>query len=298
MKTKLKRIVAVAAVAIITITTVYAHSGRTDSSGGHYDRSTGEYHYHHGHPAHQHPNGVCPYEQKDTPKPTAEIPVDVSSSDIPVSPSPKIPRKYNYSSGSGGSSNSDRVSTFFSTADTPAPTNPPEKKESYLVYFAPILIFGWPIILGVIGVVFEFIFDEIKEWKEKRRRAKLPPYIKPEIIIKWGYIKPEMKIKEAPKRWSDTAIGESTYPYTKSAPYNFDPQFTVFKTKGGKTYHRYNCSHLRNAKKIERHHLYYMLSKGFKPCSRCHPPSTVDPWYLELFPEKTWLIKYKREDIK
>ena len=38
-----------------------AHSGRTDSSGGHYDRSTGEYHYHHGYPAHQHPGGVCPY---------------------------------------------------------------------------------------------------------------------------------------------------------------------------------------------------------------------------------------------
>lgn len=31
-----------------------AHSGRTDSNGGHYDRSTGEYHYHHGYPAHDH----------------------------------------------------------------------------------------------------------------------------------------------------------------------------------------------------------------------------------------------------
>lgn len=42
-----------------------AHSGRTDAKGGHYDRSTGEYHYHHGYPAHQHPNGVCPYEDID-----------------------------------------------------------------------------------------------------------------------------------------------------------------------------------------------------------------------------------------
>lgn len=39
----------------------YAHSGRTDSSGGHYNRSTGEYHYHHGYGPHQHPGGVCPY---------------------------------------------------------------------------------------------------------------------------------------------------------------------------------------------------------------------------------------------
>ena len=42
-------------------TTVYAHPGRTDSSGGHYNSLTGEYHYHHGMPAHQHKNGECPY---------------------------------------------------------------------------------------------------------------------------------------------------------------------------------------------------------------------------------------------
>ncbi len=45
---------------------VYAHSGRTDSSGGHKDNKNksglGSYHYHcGGHPAHLHTNGVCPY---------------------------------------------------------------------------------------------------------------------------------------------------------------------------------------------------------------------------------------------
>lgn len=40
----------------------FAHGGDTDSKGGHYDRSTGLYHYHHGYSAHQHPNGVCPYD--------------------------------------------------------------------------------------------------------------------------------------------------------------------------------------------------------------------------------------------
>ena len=42
-----------------------AHPGRTDAQGGHYDRSTGEYHYHHGYPAHQHENGECPYDFDD-----------------------------------------------------------------------------------------------------------------------------------------------------------------------------------------------------------------------------------------
>lgn len=37
------------------------HSGKTDGDGGHYDHGAGEYHYHHGYPAHQHPNGICPY---------------------------------------------------------------------------------------------------------------------------------------------------------------------------------------------------------------------------------------------
>lgn len=43
-----------------------AHSGRTDSQGGHHDNKNksglGSYHYHcGGHPAHLHTNGVCPY---------------------------------------------------------------------------------------------------------------------------------------------------------------------------------------------------------------------------------------------
>lgn len=43
----------------------YAHSGRTDENGGHYDKSTDEYHYHHGYPAHDHSDGVCPYNFDD-----------------------------------------------------------------------------------------------------------------------------------------------------------------------------------------------------------------------------------------
>ena len=43
-----------------------AHSGGTDSKGGHYDYSTGEYHYHHGYSAHKHTNGVCPYESSNS----------------------------------------------------------------------------------------------------------------------------------------------------------------------------------------------------------------------------------------
>lgn len=48
--------------AVLLCSFAFAHSGGTDGNGGHYDKFTGEYHYHHGHSAHDHPNGVCPYD--------------------------------------------------------------------------------------------------------------------------------------------------------------------------------------------------------------------------------------------
>lgn len=64
----MKRRILSLGIALLTVfllsTVAFAHSGRTDSKGGHYDHSTGEYHYHHGHPAHQHPGGQCPYVLK------------------------------------------------------------------------------------------------------------------------------------------------------------------------------------------------------------------------------------------
>lgn len=56
---------------LIATPSASAHPGRTDANGGHTDSSTGEYHYHHGYPAHQHYDmdgdgkKDCPYEFKD-----------------------------------------------------------------------------------------------------------------------------------------------------------------------------------------------------------------------------------------
>lgn len=59
----------------------FAHPGGTDSAGGHYDTKTGEYHYHHGHPAHQHKNGVCPYGDYDDSDNTTEYYYDDDEED-------------------------------------------------------------------------------------------------------------------------------------------------------------------------------------------------------------------------
>lgn len=62
MKPSVERAVTAACCALLLTSFASAHSGKTDASGGHWDNSTGEYHYHHGYPAHQHTNGICPYD--------------------------------------------------------------------------------------------------------------------------------------------------------------------------------------------------------------------------------------------
>ena len=70
MKNKIKLIVTNLVIVFIMLfvtTTTYAHSGRTDSNGGHKDKNNvsglGSYHYHcGGYPAHLHTNGVCQYK--------------------------------------------------------------------------------------------------------------------------------------------------------------------------------------------------------------------------------------------
>ena len=60
----MKRVLSVIAIAVVLIVSpvsVSAHPGDTDLNGGHYNWETGDYHYHHGHPAHYHTDGVCPY---------------------------------------------------------------------------------------------------------------------------------------------------------------------------------------------------------------------------------------------
>lgn len=79
---KLSRMLCIAVCLALCVTSIaFAHSGRTDSSGGHRDNRNmsglGYYHYHcGGYPAHLHSNGVCPYQgggNTTTPKPTPPV---------------------------------------------------------------------------------------------------------------------------------------------------------------------------------------------------------------------------------
>lgn len=73
MKNKAAIIVLSVLFALLLVNAVFAHSGMTDASGGHWDNEYNEYHYHcGGNPAHKHYGGICPYNR---------IPADTSNKD-------------------------------------------------------------------------------------------------------------------------------------------------------------------------------------------------------------------------
>lgn len=63
-----------------------AHSGGTDSQGGHRDNKNvsglGSYHYHHGYGPHLHEGGVCPYAQPVYEEPTYSEPESTSNNGL------------------------------------------------------------------------------------------------------------------------------------------------------------------------------------------------------------------------
>nr|DAP30322.1 MAG TPA: tail tube protein [Bacteriophage sp.] len=103
MKCKGKNImvVLICILSVAICTTTFAHSGRTDSSGGHRDNKNksglGNYHYHcGGHPAHLHTGGVCPYSSSSksskrstsssssSTKKTSTVPTTIVVTDIKI----------------------------------------------------------------------------------------------------------------------------------------------------------------------------------------------------------------------
>lgn len=124
----------------------FAHPGRTDSQGGHRDSSTGTYHFHHGYPAHQHTNGVCPYDHDDK--------TDKSSSPIK-------------------SSNSQEEDNTYSTIPSTSNSSSDSKtfKDVLPILIIIFLCGGWMFLLIPIIAIRDYIIlpivEKIKDWHNK-----------------------------------------------------------------------------------------------------------------------------------
>lgn len=158
----------------------FAHPGSTDSSGGHRDRSTGEYHYHHGYSAHQHVDKDgdgdldCPYDFKD---------------------------KTDHSSGSTYRSSCN--APLYSPEPMPLPTEKPKKEfdpSNNLFFIAGIMLFS-------VGLMFSPVL--VSEFKKHRK----PKAVKTEHAAKPSDVQAAQKALDAyladQKRSQASSVGFS-----------------------------------------------------------------------------------------
>jgi len=122
MKYNSKKVLTIITILFLIITIAgssFAHSGRTDSSGGHRDNQNksglGYYHYHcGGNPPHLHENGGCPYSASQTSYSTSSL----SNSRSSVSSSSESSSSQNSSTSSSNSNNNQSVTTSESSVKT------------------------------------------------------------------------------------------------------------------------------------------------------------------------------------
>lgn len=216
----------------------FAHPGRTDGNGGHYDSDTGEYHYHHGYTEHQHTDldgdGVpdCPYDFQD---------------------------KTDHTSRSSGSSGS--YHTNVTPKPTPKPTPIPkiEKTEEDETNFSPFI----PI--GLSAVVFFLVMKTIKRKREERRVF---------IAEREKYMELYGNISTLDIVGTDHSyyIGTDGLPACRVAEHGekWGGTFTFYVTSGGKRYHKRTCRVLigRDFRQINAENICY---SRYHPCTRCHP---------------------------
>jgi hypothetical protein len=178
MKRIIISVVGVFLVLVFSLPTL-AHSGRTDSNGGHYNHSTGVYHYHHGYPEHQHydidGNGTidCPYTYT---APTISQDYDFSFSITESDPYKYLP-KDNYSQPSFDL----KFDGFVSVPKTEESESTDESDSNATMIF----LWFFLIPLSLFLVFAKFIFkpaepiEEKETNQERMQREILQKYIEP-----------------------------------------------------------------------------------------------------------------------
>lgn len=233
--------------ALLFIVPAYAHGGRTDSQGGHYDRSTGEYHFHHGYPAHQHENGVCPYDFDDK---TGE-----SSGASSGGTSSKRPTMV------GGMSSSDSAKN-----DTSSSSSIP---VSIIVIWC---IIGFYVLLYPLSVVSSAINNRKykKQWAAKQKERWDTK--QKELLDLYGE-KTKFQIALECGMPCGVEIGPDGLPKEIGSD-NWGQSLTFYVSPSGYAYHaRPTCS---KAASITTH---AANLRNRSPCQRCHPCAPNMDWY-------------------
>ena len=253
-----KKLFVVVLAAILAVT-AFAHSGRTDSRGGHWNHSTGEYHYHHGYSAHQHTDGVCPYAFDD---------------------------KTSQSSSSQKKSYEKDYSYLWDDSDSTADISLPEKEPSWIVRMIDRPLF-WAISLIIVPFIGLQVFLAIVSIQNKKReKAEHEKFLKEQAEYKQLY---EGKMpEELAGMPQGVAIGEDGLP-KESTSTEWGDSFTFYVSYKGSAYHkRKGCSGACFK-------VHACQIGGMRPCQRCFPTAPDLSWYFEYMRIKTIKEKYEIE---
>lgn len=245
----------------------YAHPGRTDGNGGHTDRDTGEYHYHHGYSAHDHwdmdGDGIkdCPYNFDD-----------------------KTSHKNSGTSNSISSSLGQK-----NDPDTPIDDKEGETKvPSFIYWIIGILILVIIAMFQIIRRKDETIANNERTFKsrEKDEEAKIKEEITSlhnALVAKYG----EDYLYEISGAQEGDFIGEDGYPHSSAALTNaFADNYTFYlggySQNSNSKYHHRSCRYANSSFPINA--MYLQNRRRYWPCMLC-------PCRL---PDSSWVDKYKK----
>lgn len=294
--------------------TVSAHPGKTDSQGGHYDWSTGEYHYHHGYSAHDHydmdGDGIvdCPYNFNDrTGYSSSSNYSSTSDNDGYLTSVSSYNEGYNdgYDTGyEDGYADGDEsgYEEGHSSGYEEGFQQASDKKVPRWMLFLSLAI------LGILILVNRSLRSDIKELKKNQVKAtedlgekeNTIKKLTEEVEVAKRAVDNAQKKMRAVQTKADAMIKASNLPIinvpdgvffsedgipicgesTAQKPYG---DYTAFISERGKVYHlEPNCGKLQSLQTI---HLFEVLEKR-QPCARCGLksgiPVKVPKWYKDI----------------
>lgn len=262
----MKKVLVIAIVLLCCISVSFAHPGRTDSNGGHYNRSTGEYHYHHGYPEHQHVNNTCPYDFDDR---TGE--------------------------NSGSSTSSSREPPTISTRKMPTISTGNSTQAKTSSGGIAKKIFLYVIVCAVGMYVCYKIIDKCAKIHEERvfvrnhGSVKFADQLRPQLQeIKQRRLELQQKKYFSPRKVcgvpNEAFLNDKLLPCTKGAPAPFG-KYTVFYNFNTKKFHFAHCIYARYGREMN----ILNVPIDATPCYRClysgPPLDWIDPYreYMAAF---------------
>lgn len=249
---------------VLSCSLAFAHPGDTDANGGHYDRSTGEYHYHHGYSAHQHTNGVCPYDFDDK---TGQ---------------------------NSGTPSTKKHTTAPRVTSTPRPSST-KSKSSFIKN-----LFSNPFTYIIGGIIISFCVISITASMEKKERERKEELAR----IAFEKEKQELRVfysshtlREVCSIPDNIVIRKELYyrhetfvPYERDIPDGCTYGASIDVYLSTNCYHKKTCYHVRH-----RHaeNAYIIPRNYFSACGLCKPPPLPSmTWYKSLHQHVSKCEKY------